>query len=30
VYVGVDYTVQVSLPGYTFNMHFTPSSGNKV
>jgi hypothetical protein len=30
VYVGVDYTVSVSLPGYTFSMHFTPSSGNKV
>jgi hypothetical protein len=29
VYVGADYSVPVSLPGYTFEMHFTPSSGNK-
>jgi hypothetical protein len=29
VYVAVDYSVPVSLPGYDFNMHFTPSSGNK-
>jgi hypothetical protein len=29
VYVGADYNVQVSLPGYSFTMHFTPSSGNK-
>ncbi len=29
VYVGVDYSVPVSLPGYDFTMHFTPSSGNK-
>jgi hypothetical protein len=29
VYVGVDYTVPVSLPGYSFTLHFTPSSGNK-
>jgi hypothetical protein len=29
VYVSADYTVPVSLPGYSFTMHFTPSSGNK-
>jgi len=29
VYVAVDYSVPVSLPGYSFSMHFTPSSGNK-
>ena len=29
VYVGVDYTVPVSLPGYNFTMHFTPNSGNR-
>ena len=29
VYVAVDYSVPVSLPGYSFSLHFTPSSGNK-
>ncbi len=29
VYVAVDYTVPVNLPGYAFDMHFTPTSGNK-
>jgi hypothetical protein len=29
VYVAVDYTVTVDLPGYPFDMHFTPSSGNR-
>ncbi|HUA14833.1 MAG TPA: hypothetical protein VMG31_06015 [Verrucomicrobiae bacterium] len=29
VYVAVDYTVPVSLPGYSLTLHFTPSSGNK-
>jgi len=29
VYVGTDYTVPINLPGYSFNMHFTPSSGNR-
>ena len=29
VYVAADYSVPVSLPGYTFTLHFTPSSGNK-
>jgi hypothetical protein len=28
VYVAADYTVPVSLPGYSFTLHFTPSSGN--
>jgi len=29
VYVAADYSVPVNLPGYSFTMHFTPSSGNK-
>jgi hypothetical protein len=29
VYVAADYTVTVNLPGYAFDMHFNPSSGNK-
>jgi hypothetical protein len=29
IYVAVDYTVPVNLPGYSFDMHFTPTSGNK-
>jgi len=29
VYVAVDYSVPVSLPGYTYTFHFTPNSGNK-
>ena len=29
VYVAVDYSVPVSLPGYNFTLHFNPSSGNK-
>jgi hypothetical protein len=29
VYVAADYSVPVSLPGYSFSLHFTPSSGNK-
>jgi len=29
VYVAVDYSVPVTLPGYSFILHFTPSSGNK-
>jgi hypothetical protein len=29
VYVAVDYTVPISLPGYSFDMHFNPTSGNK-
>src|SRR5215467_2504690 len=30
VYVGAEYNVPVSLPGYNFVIHFTPSSGNKT
>jgi len=30
VYVAADYSVPVSLPGYSFTLHFTPSSGNKT
>lgn len=29
VYLAVDYNIPVSLPGYSFSLHFTPSSGNK-
>ncbi|MGD0986685.1 MAG: hypothetical protein ABR874_02670 [Candidatus Sulfotelmatobacter sp.] len=29
VYVAADYNVTVNLPGYSFDMHFNPSSGNK-
>lgn len=29
VYLAADYSVPVTLPGYSFTMHFTPSSGNK-
>jgi hypothetical protein len=29
VYVAADYTVAISLPGYSFDMHFNPTSGNK-
>jgi hypothetical protein len=29
IYVAADYSVTVSLPGYSFDMHFTPTSGNK-
>ena len=29
VYVAADYSVPVNLPGYSFSLHFTPSSGNK-
>jgi len=29
VYVAADYTVPVTIPGYPFTLHFTPSSGNK-
>jgi hypothetical protein len=29
VYVAADYNVPISLPGYSFIMHFTPSSGNR-
>jgi len=29
VYVAADYSVPISLPGYSFTLHFTPSSGNR-
>jgi hypothetical protein len=29
VYVAADYNVTINLPGYSFDMHFTPNSGNK-
>jgi hypothetical protein len=29
VYLSADYSVPVNLPGYSFSLHFTPSSGNK-
>jgi hypothetical protein len=29
VYLAADYTVTVNLPLYSFDMHFTPDSGNK-
>jgi hypothetical protein len=29
VYVAADYSVPVNLPGYSFQLHFTPSSGNR-
>jgi hypothetical protein len=30
VYVAATYDIAVNLPGYSFVLHFTPSSGNKV
>ncbi|HLV89389.1 MAG TPA: hypothetical protein VKV39_20555 [Candidatus Sulfotelmatobacter sp.] len=29
VYLAADYNVPISLPGYNFTLHFTPTSGNK-
>jgi hypothetical protein len=29
VYVAADYSITVNLPGYSFDMHFSPTSGNK-
>jgi hypothetical protein len=29
VYVSVDYSVTINIPGYPFDMHFNPNSGNK-
>jgi len=29
IYLAADYSVPVSLPGYSFELHFTPSSGNR-
>jgi hypothetical protein len=28
-YVVADYSVTINLPAYSFDMHFTPTSGNK-
>lgn len=30
VFVAAEYSVPVNLPGYSFVLHFTPSSGNKA
>jgi hypothetical protein len=29
VYIVADYAVTINLPGYSFDMRFTPNSGNK-
>ncbi|HTT23940.1 MAG TPA: hypothetical protein VMG82_33755 [Candidatus Sulfotelmatobacter sp.] len=29
VFVAAEYSVPVNLPGYSFTLHFTPSSGNR-
>jgi len=29
VYLTADYSVPMNLPGYSFTLHFTPSSGNR-
>ncbi|MGA2416782.1 MAG: hypothetical protein ABSF59_20180 [Candidatus Sulfotelmatobacter sp.] len=29
VYVAADYSVTINMPFYPFDMHFTPSSGNR-
>jgi hypothetical protein len=29
VYLAADYSVPVTLPGYSFTLHFNPSSGNR-
>jgi hypothetical protein len=29
VYVAAEYSVPVNFPGYSFTLHFTPSSGNR-
>ena len=29
IYVAADYSVTINLPGYSFDMHFNPNSGNK-
>jgi hypothetical protein len=29
LYVAADYSVTISLPGYSFDMHFAPNSGTK-
>jgi hypothetical protein len=29
VYVAAEYSVPINLPGYSFTLHFTPTSGNR-
>jgi hypothetical protein len=29
IYVSADYAVTVNVPGYSFDLHFNPNSGNK-
>jgi len=29
VYVAAEYSVPINLPGYSFTLHFNPSSGNR-
>jgi hypothetical protein len=29
IFISADYSVPVSLPGYSFDLHFTPDSGNR-
>lgn len=29
VWVAANYSVTINLPGYSFDMHFSPTSGNK-
>jgi hypothetical protein len=29
LYIAADYSVPINLPFYSFDMHFTPNSGNK-
>jgi hypothetical protein len=29
VYVAANYSVNINLPGYSFDLHFNPDSGNK-
>ena len=29
LYISADYSVPISLPGYSFDMHFNPDTGNK-
>jgi hypothetical protein len=30
VYAAANYSVTVNLPGYSFDLHFNPDSGNKI
>ena len=29
IYLAADYTVPIHLPGFSFELHFSPTSGNK-